>query len=183
MTKSQRPAIAIGFIGIAIYILLSLASYNPQDVGEFFPYNSSYQNYCGKNGAVLAHWLFKWLGCVAWSLPELLLLAAGAILVNISISKISIAWVCCLAITLVWSCCLASYCEPSGIYLANMPSYGGMIGIYLVTNLNDYLGKATGWLLLCFGVGLGLYAISLYWEYRFLLRPEKTAATPGAGKK
>ena len=67
LKKFRQDVIAIGFLGLGLFLALALVSFNPQDPSL----NSIGQglkafNYCGIVGSFLADPLYQFLGLSAW---------------------------------------------------------------------------------------------------------------------
>jgi S-DNA-T family DNA segregation ATPase FtsK/SpoIIIE len=69
LKKFRQDVIAIGFLGLGLFLALALISYNPQDPS----FNSLGQglkslNYCGIVGSFMADLLYQFFGLAAWVL-------------------------------------------------------------------------------------------------------------------
>ena len=149
---------------IFCYFFLALLSYELRDMGQTYPKNTQILNWMGKGGAFLAHSLFLWLGKVAWLVPFAIALCF------FQAEKQSICrryWVCWGFFFFLWLCTLGSFWEKFCIDSDKMPSQGGLLGLFLLDNLQLYFGKFNAFFLLCTGIVLGLYAFTIALEQKY----------------
>jgi len=67
--KFQKDISAIAYFGLALFIGLSLASFNPQDPSfNTLGHGIKSANFCGLVGSFLADLLFQFFGIVSWAL-------------------------------------------------------------------------------------------------------------------
>lgn len=71
LLEARRAKEVMGIIwtGLGVLLVLSLASYSPQDPSFFVSSPSRPANWIGPAGAQIAGFLFEWFGLAAWFLP------------------------------------------------------------------------------------------------------------------
>ena len=142
--------------GASVFVLLSLASFDLKDVGEFsLPPNNPVGNDCGIAGAHLAQFLFRWFGVSAFLMASISLALGTVTSVRPGVRDVWMKLVGLLLLTLSLSCVI-------GLFPANvtwLPSdYGGYVGIFCYEEVAGYFGKV-GTILI--GVVLGALSAML----------------------
>lgn len=157
------PSIPIGGV---LFVLLSLLSFVPGDLEYNYPPNTAFHNYGGKYGALLARFLYKWFGLIAYLIP---LVVLGCSLLIAKISRIGSTWLLWGILFCGWCCLVVSYLETSPILSKRMPSYGGVLGLFCISYLRSHFGRSTITAIILIGtIALIFYAYTLWCEYRYL---------------
>lgn len=160
-TRVFHSVYAMVILTIAIFILVSIASFSPNDPPfANYPVNSTVQNYCGKIGAEISGYLISCLGATSYVFA--LLIGTLGFLLFIG-KKIEILWVRILGgVLLIFSIApiLGLFSNfVTGIF--RLPSEAsGIIGIIAATRLTEYLGLHGTCMLLSLGFLVSIMLIS-----------------------
>src|SRR5436309_1388322 len=137
---------AIVLLGAGVLILLSLASFDPRDIGRSVsrPIDYSTRNYVGPVGAHLADWAFLIFGVGGYLVPLFLLLWGLALWLEPALCGVwKIVWG---AVLLVSVCCLL---QDQPWFFQNIKDsnglmgVGGAVGVLLVNSIFEpILGRA-----------------------------------------
>ncbi len=146
---------------IAIFILVSIASFSPNDPPfANYPVNKSVQNYCGKIGAGISGYLISGIGVTSYILA-LLIGALGFVL--ILRRKVEVLWVRILGGILL----IVSVAPILGLFSSvvtgvfRLPTEAsGIIGMIAAARLTEYLGIPGTCILLSLGFLVSIMLIS-----------------------
>ncbi len=136
-----NDVIGIVLMGLAVFMLAALLSYDPRDVSaNFQPPNPSVRNWIGPFGAWMAYYWLLWVGAAAYEIPALLLLVGlGCFFESFSYLRRRWLWTvalffCCMGLLTVYSPQLARIEE-------NLhTTAGGLLGNGLHKYLFHYFG-------------------------------------------
>ncbi|MGR3294026.1 MAG: DNA translocase FtsK [Candidatus Scalindua sp.] len=159
-TRVFHSAYSIIICTIGIFILISIASFSPNDPPfANYPVNNPVQNYCGKIGASVSGFLLTCIGITSY----LFALLIGALGISLFIKKkIEILWVRIFGGILL----IFSISPILGILdnFANLFKYpietGGIIGMIAAFRLTEYLGIPGACILLAMGFIISIMLIS-----------------------
>ena len=129
LKKFRQDVIAIGFLGLGLFLALALISYNPQDPS----FNSLGQglkslNYCGIVGSFLADLLYQFFGLAAWVLVASFAKIAWASFrgESLDIRNIRFVWALLLIVNVA---ALLSLYLPTTRLFHNQIYLGGLLGL------------------------------------------------------
>lgn len=129
LKKFRQDVIAIGFLGLGLFLALALISYNPRDPSL----NSIGQglkalNYCGIVGSFLADMLYQFLGLSAWVLIGSLAKMAYASFKGESLNLKNIRFVWALLLIIDVASLLSLYLPNTRLF-QNQIYLGGLLGL------------------------------------------------------
>ncbi len=129
LKKFRQDVIAIGFLGLGLFLVLALISYNPRDPSL----NSIGQglkalNYCGIVGSFLADMLYQFLGLAAWVLVGSLIKMAYASFKGESLNLKNIRFVWALLLIINVAALLSLYLPNTKLF-QNQIYLGGLLGL------------------------------------------------------
>lgn len=141
LKKFRQDVIAISFLGIGLFIALSLLSFNPKDPS----FNSLGQglkasNYCGIVGSFLADSLYQFFGLAAWVLVASAMKMALAAYRGQSLQLKNIRFVWALLLIVSVSSLLSLYLPTQKIYSGQI-FLGGLLGL----GVSQVLMSAFNW--------------------------------------
>jgi S-DNA-T family DNA segregation ATPase FtsK/SpoIIIE len=129
LKKFRQDVIAIGFLGLGLFLALALISYNPQDPS----FNSLGQglkslNYCGIVGSFMADLLYQFFGLAAWVLVASFAKIAWASFrgESLDIRNIRFVWALLLIVNVA---SLLSLYLPTYRLFYNQIYLGGLLGL------------------------------------------------------
>lgn len=129
LKKFRQDVIAIGFLGLGLFLALALISYNPQDPS----FNSLGQglkslNYCGIVGSFMADLLYQFFGLAAWVLVASFAKIAWASFrgESLDIRNIRFVWALLLIVNVA---SLLSLYLPTYRLFHNQIYLGGLLGL------------------------------------------------------
>jgi DNA segregation ATPase FtsK/SpoIIIE, S-DNA-T family len=160
-TRVFHSVYAMVILTIAIFILVSIASFSPNDPPfANYPVNSSVQNYCGKIGAEISGYLISCIGATSYVFT--LLIGALGFFLFIG-KKVEILWVRILGGVLL----IVSIAPILGLFssvvtgIFRLPSKAsGIIGMIAAARLTEYLGIPGTCMLLSLGFLISIMLIS-----------------------
>ncbi len=160
-TRVFHSVYAMVILTIAIFILVSIASFSPNDPPfANYPVNKSVQNYCGKIGAGISGYLISGIGVTSY-IFALLIGALGFLL--ILRRKVEVLWVRILGGILL----IVSIAPILGLFSSvvtgvfRLPSEtSGIIGMIAAARLTEYLGIPGACILLSLGFLVSIMLIS-----------------------
>ncbi|NUM35909.1 MAG: DNA translocase FtsK 4TM domain-containing protein [Candidatus Brocadiae bacterium] len=153
------------------YFFLALFSYELRDMGHTYPRQPKVGNWMGGSGAILAHYSFLWLGQVSWLMP--FILAFGLWKIEKQSMYFYSYWFCYLFFFFLWLCTLGSFWEKFCIDSDRMPSQGGLLGLFLLENLQLFFGNFHAFFLLFAGIILGIYAFTIVLQQKYLTKIQR----------
>lgn len=129
LKKFRQDVIAISFLGLGLFLALSLFSFNPHDpslnsIGQTLKAS----NYCGIVGSFLADLLYQFLGLSAWVLVASLVKMAVAAYRGESLNFKHIRFVWALLLIVNLSSLMALYL-PNQRLFGNQIYLGGLLGL------------------------------------------------------
>lgn len=129
LKKFRQDVIAIGFLGLGLFLALALISYNPMDPSL----NSIGQglkalNYCGIVGSFLADMLYQFLGLAAWVLVASFIKVAYASFKGESLNLKNIRFVWALLLMVNVAALFSLYLPNTKLY-QNQIYLGGLLGL------------------------------------------------------
>ena len=160
-TRVFHSVYAMVILTIAVFILISIASFSPNDPPfANYPVNKSVQNYCGKIGAGISGYLISGIGATSYVFA--LLIGALGVLLFLR-KKVEILWVKILGGILL----IVSIAPLLGIFSSvvtgvfRLPSEtSGIIGMIAAARLTEYLGIPGTCILLSLGFLISMMLIS-----------------------
>ncbi|MFQ5714052.1 MAG: DNA translocase FtsK [Candidatus Scalinduaceae bacterium] len=160
-TRVFHSVYAMVILTIAVFILISIASFSPNDPPfANYPVNKSVQNYCGKIGAGISGYLISGIGATSYVFA--LLIGALGFLLFLR-KKVEILWVKILGGILL----IVSIAPILGLFSSvvtgvfRLPSEtSGIIGMIAATRLTEYLGIPGTCILLSLGFLISMMLIS-----------------------
>lgn len=139
--KFKHDVKAIGFLGIGLFFVLALASYNPKDPSlNSLGHGLNTLNYCGLIGSFLADLIYQILGLSAWLGVAGLFQAAFLSLrgQNIEFKNIRLVW---MALLMASVSALVTIYMPDTKIFENQIYPGGLLGLGLATGLVKILNS------------------------------------------
>ncbi|HWU44010.1 MAG TPA: DNA translocase FtsK 4TM domain-containing protein, partial [Bdellovibrio sp.] len=129
LKKFRQDVIAIGFLGLGLFLSLALISYTPRDpslnsIGQ----GLKVMNYCGIVGSFMADMFYQFLGLAAWVLVASLLKMAYASFKGESMNLKNIRFVWALLLIVNVAALLSIYLPTTKIY-QNQIYLGGLLGL------------------------------------------------------
>ncbi|MDG0814882.1 DNA translocase FtsK [Bdellovibrio svalbardensis] len=129
LKKFRQDVIAIGFLGLGLFLALALISYSPRDpslnsIGQ----GLKAANYCGIVGSFLADMLYQFLGLAAWVLVGSLLKMAYASFKGESLNLKNIRFVWALLLIINVAALLSLYLPNTKLF-QNQIYLGGLLGL------------------------------------------------------
>lgn len=160
-TRVFHSVYAMVILTIAVFILISIASFSPNDPPfANYPVNKSVQNYCGKIGAGVSGYLISGIGATSYVFA--LLIGALGFLLFLR-KKVEILWVKILGGILL----IVSIAPLLGIFSIVVtgvfrlpPETSGIIGMIAAARLTEYLGIPGTCILLSLGFLISMMLIS-----------------------
>ncbi|MBO1224581.1 MAG: DNA translocase FtsK [Candidatus Scalindua sediminis] len=160
-TRVFHSVYAMVILTIAVFILISIASFSPNDPPfANYPVNKSVQNYCGKIGAGVSGYLISGIGATSYVFA--LLIGALGFLLFLR-KKVEILWVKILGGILL----IVSIAPLLGIFSSVVtgvfklpPETSGIIGMIAAARLTEYLGIPGTCILLSLGFLISIMLIS-----------------------
>ncbi len=160
-TRVFHSVYAMVILTIAVFILISIASFSPNDPPfANYPVNNSVQNYCGKIGAGVSGYLISGIGATSYVFA--LLIGALGFLLFLR-KKVEILWVKILGGILL----IVSIAPLLGIFSSVVtgvfklpPETSGIIGMIAAARLTEYLGIPGTCILLSLGFLISIMLIS-----------------------
>ena len=160
-TRVFHSVYAMVILTIAVFILISIASFSPNDPPfANYPVNKSVQNYCGKIGAGVSGYLISGIGATSYVFA--LLIGALGFLLFLR-KKVEILWVKILGGILL----IVSIAPLLGIFSSVVtgvfklpPETSGIIGMIAAARLTEYLGIPGTCILLSLGFLISMMLIS-----------------------
>ena len=147
-----RESFLFLIIPLAVYVLISLISYHPQDSGPFSASNSDViHNYGGSNGAVIADILLNIIGYLSYLIPIGLVFVGWNIYQNNKISTEN-SWFDTLIKAGGFVSALLSGCALAYMYIDTKEAIftgGGIVGEVVGNTLFTSLGTVGATLILC----------------------------------
>ena len=147
-----RESFLFLIIPLAVYVLISLISYHPQDSGPFSASNSDViHNYGGSNGAVIADILLNIIGYLSYLIPIGLVFVGWNIYQNNKISTEN-SWFDTLIKAGGFVSALLSGCALAYMYIDTKEAIftgGGIVGEVVGKTLFTSLGTVGATLILC----------------------------------
>ena len=129
LKKFRQDVIAIGFLGLGLFLALALISYSPRDpslnsIGQ----GLKATNYCGIVGSFLADMLYQFLGSAAWVLVGSLVKMAYASFKGDSLNLKNIRFVWALLLIINVAALLSIYLPNTKLF-QNQIYLGGLLGL------------------------------------------------------
>lgn len=132
---------------IAFCMAISLLSFHAGDMEYIYP-PQPIKNWFGIAGAKFALITFKWLGWVAWLLPISSILLLLVLRLSRGSCPAAMQAAGLLLLILVWAATTASYLDPVLLISQKMPSYGGILGLFVKDFLRGYISNKVAAILL-----------------------------------
>ncbi len=160
-TRVFHSVYAMVILTIAVFILISIASFSPNDPPfANYPVNNSVQNYCGKIGAGVSGYLISGIGATSYVFALLIGTLGFFLFVR---KKVEILWVRILGGVLL----IVSIAPLLGIFSSVVtgvfrlpPETSGIIGMIAAARLTEYLGIPGTCILLSLGFLISMMLIS-----------------------
>jgi len=154
------------YIGMIIFLFLSLRWYNPVDSSWFYVSSDStvVTNQCGSVGAHVAAILFYFFGGASFLLIIPLLFIGLLFFTNITIKKEWERLIACLYLTFGGAALLALY----GIDYVQSSYPGGRVGLFLISTLTYYF-DSIGCGLFLYTSLLATFILLFRWSFMFLI--------------
>jgi len=173
MNKRLREGAVLLLLAIALYFLISLTSYSPEDPGwSYTGQRELVQNAGGPVGGWLADVLLYLFGFLAYLLPIMVGWSGWLIIKErtqddaVNIHLIALRWLGFL-VTLCTGCALAAmYVSQFGVAMPVGAGSGGILGTYLQTELVEIFSRTGSTLLL---IALFLSGLTLFTGVSWLL--------------
>lgn len=150
------------YIILFALLLLCLLTYHPQDVEDTYPFTESINNDSGIIGAYIAHFCYSYFGIMAYGLPALVILLY--MLAKADESLLYIGWWIWGIITFFWCSIALTYWQPATFKSTYIPSWGGLVGEYLLLQFQIYIYNSMDIVLIMIGIGLFICGFSLFIE-------------------
>ena len=164
-------SITAGIVALLFLVsFVSLISFDPKDSDYVYPANTPVKNWAGVWGVLTARLCYQWFGGIAFLLPTAWLCVLLWLWAGIRSFWLAMAWLLWWIVLLGWCCTMASLAEQAPLLSDRMPSYGGIVGLFLLSLLRTYLGGIASWgILILLGFSLVFNAITLWLECLFLV--------------
>jgi len=175
-TRVFHSAYAMIILTIAIFVLISIATFSPNDPPfPNYPVNHIVQNYCGKLGAEVSGYLISSIGVTSYVFA--LLIGALGVFMFLR-ERIEILWVKIIGgVLLIFSIAPLLGIFGSVINIVKLPpETGGIIGIISANRLTEYFGVPGALMLLVLGILIStilIFNVSIETIFRFAFKKIK----------